>query len=271
MCVGGGGGTDNSALMYQQNQDRQARADEEARQQRIAVGRQQIDALFDRGQTLVPGTGTVTPAKTDVTPGFLTPLMLSVFGEPKTAPTTVAPQFETTQPAFDDAFYDKRRQAILANQTPQLQDQYQKAREGLTYALARAGITRSSAGADKSAQLKSQYDVESANVANKAEQDVSGLRGQVEDARTNLITQLQATADPAGSANQALARTQVLRQQPLSYDTIGDVFSGVAAGVGNFVQGVRQKQLFDTYNTAKANPATGGGGGRSHTPVIQDY
>jgi hypothetical protein len=264
MCFGGGGGTDNSALQYQQQQDAQARQDEIDRQARIAQGRSQIDALFDRGETLHPGSN-VTTVSVDNSPEaqqqawnfykatgrYTTPHVST------TTPTT----WDKTAPAFDDAFYNQRRQAYIDNYTPQLADQFSKARNDMSFALARAGLTRSSAAADEFARLNEANTVQSATIANQAEGQVSDLRSKVEDQRANLVGQLQASADPGGTANLALARTQSMAAEPLTYSPLGDVFSGVASGIGNFVQGARQASLFKSLGIGTPAAATGSGVG----------
>lgn len=259
MCFGGGGGTDNSALQYQQQQDAQARADEQARQDRISLGRKQIDALFDKGETLTQAGGTTYTANNDPnSPDYQNAVNVwkgsGKFIQPFTA-TTTQDVWDKTQPAFDDAFYNQRKQAYIDNYTPQLQDQFQKARDSLSYALARSGQTRSSVAADQYARLKEANDVQAATIANQAESDVTKFRTNVEDQRANLVTQLQSSADPGGTANIALARTQSMAGEPVTYSPLSDVFAGFASGIGHFIQGAQSQSLFGRLAGA-GNPAT---------------
>jgi len=265
-CFGGGGGTDNSALNYQKQQDAQARADETARQARIATGRDQIDALFDRGETLRPGSGVATPAHPDYSPEGVAKTkavyaQTGQFSIPTVAASTTPAAWDKTGPAFDDRFYNERRQAYIDNYTPQLTDQFAKARNDMSFALARAGITRSSAAADQVGRLNAADAVQSATVASQAEGQVSALRSKVADSRANLVSQLQASADPGGTANLALARTQSLAAEPVTYSPLGDVFAGLSSGVGNFVQGARQASILQHYGLPGIASATGAGTG----------
>ena len=270
-CFGGGGGTDNSALRYQQAQDAQARADEDARQARIASGRQQIDALFDRGETLRPGSGVAVAAHPDYSPEGVAKTknvyaQTGQFSIPTVPASTTPAVWDKTQPAFDDAFYNQRRQAYIDNYTPQLQDQFQKARDQMTFALARSGQTRSSVAADQVARLGEANAVQSATIANQAEGDVSKFRNSVEDQRANLVSQLQSSADPGGTANIALARTQSMAGEPVSYSPLGDVFSGLASGIGHFVQGAQSQYYMNKFGIpGAANPATSGSGQGART------
>jgi hypothetical protein len=175
-----------------------------------------------------------------------------------------------TGTAFNQDFYDKRKEAYLNNYLPQLGDQFKQARETMAYALARSGMTRSSVAADQYAQLDKKKQIEEGTLASQAEGDVNTLKGQVEDARTGLINDLNISADPGGAANLALARTQQIAGTPVSYSPLGDIFAGVASGIGNFVTGVRQAGITNIagLNARVPNPTprAGGSGGTSVVP-----
>src|SRR4029077_7592784 len=57
---------------------------------------------------------------------------------------------------FDDSFYNKYQQANLDYNLPQLTDQYDKAKMGMTYDLARAGTLRSTAAGYAQSLLEKQ-------------------------------------------------------------------------------------------------------------------
>jgi len=239
-------------------QDEQARADEEARQARIKQGRSQIDALFDRGETLkTPETKTqyTDPAK-DLE-AWRTYQATGYYQQPSETITTPA-TWEKTQPAFDKAYYDARKQAYIDNYTPQLADQFNKARADMTYALARAGLTRSSAATDQVARLNEANAVQTGTIGSQAEDFVSKQRSNVEDQRANLVSQLQSSADPGGTANLALARTQSIRAEPVTYSPLGDVFNGIVSGIGHFVQGAQTQAFMNNRYGLQAQPASGG-------------
>ena len=272
MCFGGGSSVDNSVLDYQKEQDAQARADEEAKQARIASGREQIDALFDRGETLNAGSGVKrsgwrlydaqgndlgydTNNADYMTAQLMKNLGVSTLFENE--PFTTTPNtYSKTQTAFDSDFYNNRRQSYIDNYTPQLDTQFADARAKLGYALAKAGLTRSSVAADQVARLNSDYAVQAGDIASKADADVASLRTQVEDRRADLVNQLNASADASGTANLALARTKAIASEPVTYSALGDVFSGVGSGVGSLVTGLRYNKISnlatDTANNVLA-------------------
>ena len=252
-------------------QDRKAREDEDARKARIALGRSQIDALFDRGETIVTPASSRTETLGPGTPEWDEAVQryrtTGVIQQPtKTIETPAV--FGKTQEPFDQKFYDQRKQAYIDNYTPQLAQQFSDARNQLSFALARAGLLRSSVASDKVARLNAENTVQTGTIANKAEDSVAQLRNTVEDERTNLINQLNVSADPAGTANLALARTQATASQPVSYSPLGDVFSGIASGIGNFVTGVRQRSILDSFNNAQKQTGSGTGSSGQGTSIV---
>lgn len=132
---------------------------------------------------------------------------------------------------FDNAFFDQRRQDAIDYATPQLQDQYTKAGRELTFSLARSGNLDSSTRGAKTADLQQLYDVNKQKVADDALASATQARNAVEDARSGLITTLNATGDATGAANSALARSSAL-SQPAAYSPLGQLFTDFTAGLG---------------------------------------
>jgi hypothetical protein len=291
MCnSGGGGGGGNAAVQQAQQQYDETRAAEEARQARIRQGREQIDRLFDRGERrVVNRTQAENPEWTawsqqPAEAGFVGNGTERFVGggdgdsgswvqdgawqpgrgaEPARYTNAETASWESGGQAFDDAFYNRRRQNVLDYYTPQLNEQFTNAREQMAYALARAGLTRSSVASDQQTKMQRDYNIAAGDIANRAERDVNTLRGDVEDNRTELINQLNASADPEGAANSALARAGTLSTRPVQYDALGDIFAGATQGIGSFVQGARQRQTLDlmsnTFGTAAGRkPAASG-------------
>ena len=193
------------------------------------------------------------------TPGYFSGAAATGPTTTTTYETVTTPEtWEKTQTAFDTNFYDQRRQAYIDNYAPQLADQFSKARSDMAFALARAGLGRSSVAADQNARLQAANAVQSATIASQAESDVSSLRNRVEDQRANLVTQLNASADPGGTANLALARTQSLAAEPVTYNALGDVFTGFAQGIGKYIQGQQSQQYLTALGLNKPTVAATG-------------
>lgn len=144
---------------------------------------------------------------------------------------------------FNDDYYDTRRQSYLDFYQPQLDDQFADAKEQLTYALARAGTLNSTMAADKTADLTKRYDTQRATLLSQADDDVASAKSRINSEKSALVSQLNATGDADRVSNEALARTQQIGSERPSYSPLGDIFSGFAAGIGN-------------YMDARANAAT---------------
>lgn len=152
---------------------------------------------------------------------------------------------------FNDAFYNRQRDAYVNYALPQLDDQHGKQRDQLTFALARAGTLNSSMANQKTADLQTEYDIGKAQILNEGQRQANALRGQVEDQRANLISLVNATGDAAGAANQALSRSQQLYQTQPAMSPLGQMFSNVASGVGQFIQGQQNQQLLNALKPAR--------------------
>lgn len=224
-----------------------ARADEQARQQRIREGTTRINSIFDGGtfgSGLLDTSATFDPTATyyNADGSVWAPAGQITSGR-RTTGKTAAQQFAdavkagqlfsgtSSTPGFNDQFFTDRRDAYLGYATPQLEDQYTKAQKELTYALDRAGLLDSSARAQKASELQKLYDLNSQQIADQAQSYSDQTRNSVEDARANLIATLNATGDATGVANQALTRASIL-SQPAAYSPLSQLFSSFTAGLG---------------------------------------
>lgn len=161
---------------------------------------------------------------------------------------------------FDEPFYESRRKSVMDYYQPDLTQQFDDARRNLEFALARAGITYSTEAGRQQGLLARQYENATADVGRRADQAVTDTRTQVENQRATLLNQLEATADPSAASNAALARSQTLRTAPVEYSPLGDVFAGVARGVGTAIQGYRNNQLYELAKGSFGNVASPGAG-----------
>lgn len=152
---------------------------------------------------------------------------------------------------FGDDFYNQQRQAQLDYVLPQVRDQYAEAQRQLTYTLARGKQLNSSVAAKRNAQLMKERDLSLARADSLADQTVKQARADVERERSDLIAQLQATADPESAANQARNRSDQLRiGQPLA--DVGILFQNATAGLA--------ASLAPRYDEYGQRVVRGGGG-----------
>lgn len=132
---------------------------------------------------------------------------------------------------FSDKFYGGRRKSYLDYATPQVEDQYGKAREELTFALARGGNLDSSVRAQKEGDLQKLYDQRKREISDQGVAYESDARNSVEDARADLIRTLSATGDADAAAKNAVNRSVALSKPP-AYSPLAGLFADFTATLG---------------------------------------
>lgn len=142
-------------------------------------------------------------------------------------------KIDTTFAGFTPEFYSSRAKAYGDFAMPQVEDQYKKAAENLTYALARQyGTTETSEAAKRQAELAKQYEMAKAGITDKSQDYATSTKGDVEKQRSALVSQLQATADPNATAQLASTQADLLRQQQ-SFEPLGDLFYNITEGLAS--------------------------------------
>ncbi len=136
---------------------------------------------------------------------------------------------------FGEDFFTGRREAYQNYATPQLQDQYDKAGKELTFSLARNGLLDSSARGQKEGELQKMFDTNRQAITDQAISQESQSRNAVEDARSGLVTMLNATGDAQGAANSALARSAAL-SQPQAFSPLTNLFADFTGALATQAQ-----------------------------------
>jgi len=159
---------------------------------------------------------------------------------------------------FDDGFFDGYRDQYLGFYQPDIDRQFGDAKDQLTYGLARAGTLNSSIAGDKQGKLLGEYDLQSASTLSKANDARANLQGNVNNEKSSLVSLLNATGDSEMAANGALARSaQLFKAQP-SYNPLGDIFGGIANGIGSYNAGRDERDTYDAYfNPGKSAARSG--------------
>jgi hypothetical protein len=151
---------------------------------------------------------------------------------------------------FGDQFYNKYNKAELDYTMPQLEDQYSKAKTGMTYDLARAGTLRSTAAGYAQSLLEKQNAVNEAGVNAKADVDTAALRQSIASQQQQAYNQLYATEDPTVAANTAATAVGNAQLSQPTLTPLTNAFQPVAIGLGS--------ALSTAYGNANANYLTGG-------------
>lgn len=152
---------------------------------------------------------------------------------------------------FDEPFYQKRAQEYTNFQLPELARQRTETGNSLAYSLARSGLTKSGTAAYKGAALDREYAQAARGLADEGQNNANQLRKDVEGNRSQLVAQLNASADPSFAAQQAV-RSAGAFSAPQSFAPIGDAFA-------SFTNHYVNNQIAKSYNdqTAPLFPAWG--------------
>jgi len=132
---------------------------------------------------------------------------------------------DNTFSSFDDNYFGGLSQSVLDYYLPQLQDQYGKAQEQLSFSLARKGNTKSSAAAQERADLTTLFDTQRSGITNRAADAANSAREGVSAAKSNLYNYAQTAADPAAVNTQLASENTRLRASTPELTPLGKVFS----------------------------------------------
>lgn len=137
---------------------------------------------------------------------------------------------QTFDSQFTPAYYDKIRGNFDEFYMPQMDRQYQDARQGLVYQLARSGLTDSSVRSDKFGELGEQMSLAKQNMQVKGEDYISQRKMDVQRSQANVLGQLQQSADAAGAARDA-ADSALTTSQAQGYEPLGQLFTDATWGL----------------------------------------
>lgn len=132
-------------------------------------------------------------------------------------------QYEGFQPSF----YDQRAKDYENFAMPQLAKQYQDAFRSVMYNLGNRGLTNSSAATRQKSDLNLTTGQARQQIADTGIAQAQQLRGNVENARQNALSQLMQTGDLSG-AMQGAVNTASSFQQPSTFAPIANMFSNLA-------------------------------------------
>lgn len=217
MCLGMGAKVDTSYQDFQRAEAARARAEEEARQSRIATGMEGIKAIFEGGQH-------------------------------------DSQTYEGMQP-----YLDQRETAMRDFYLPQLDQEVDRSTEDLTFALKRAGLLNSSMAGERQADLMQQHQLQRGSIMADIARDLSNTKGQINNNRSAIEASLRSSGDATAATNQAMQSAVTFRQDSPELNPIGNIFAGIATGLG------AAKQGYDTQvirNKATPKPLSSRGTGR---------
>lgn len=133
--------------------------------------------------------------------------------------------------AFNEDFFEGQKNRYIEYAMPQVEEQRGQADKELLFAMARGGQTQGSVRADLAGELQKKFELQSQKVRDDGLAYSTQARNNVESARTDLISMLNATGDAEGAASSALARSAAL-SQPAAYSPIGNLFADFTGALG---------------------------------------
>ena len=145
---------------------------------------------------------------------------------------------DSTFSQFNPAYYQGFEDTAYGSIAPDIDKQYKDAIRNTTYSLARGGNRRSSAGAGAYGDLKETYDKAKLEGRDRARMQAGERRRDVENTRGNLVSQLNATTDPAAAAQSAVSQAALLTTPP-AYSPIGQIFANITGQIADAQQARR--------------------------------
>ena len=148
---------------------------------------------------------------------------------------------------FGDEFFDKYNEASLDYALPQLEEQYDTAKYGMTGDLARAGLLRSSSAGYAQGMLEKQKSVNEGGLRAKADTDTAALRQSIASQQQQAYNQLYQTEDPTVAANTAANSAANAQLTQPNTGALGDMFKPIAIGLGSAIAPVYGAQQANNY------------------------
>ena len=140
--------------------------------------------------------------------------------------------------AFNNSYYKKFEDAGHANYTPLIQRQYDKSLQDLRFALARNGLSQSTAANMQEADLDVQRKQAEDQATNQIRSQMNTRKADVAGQETVAVNQLQSSADPASAARQAAGLIKSQTELP-GWSAMGQVFTDASAALANQAEAER--------------------------------
>lgn len=125
---------------------------------------------------------------------------------------------------FDSDFYNQRKQDYEDFAMPTVQDQYHTTSNNLAYSLARNGILNSSTAIQRGQSLNRELATQTRGVADAGQEQANELQTNVQNQKSNLVSQLIASGDPSTVSANIGSITAGL-QAPSAFTPIANVFN----------------------------------------------
>ena len=228
---GGGGGGDGGAG--------ERRRQEEERQLNVKNATGRIDSTFNKFKGSNWVDGKYAGSEGVWNPGTSEKRELIQRGRPggshdqwKITPATAGYFTPGATPEGGQNYFDMIRDQYAANYNPQLDDQFNKAKESLVHLFANRGTHGSSAANRKYGELNERMNKERINISDRAIGAGSTAKSDLERSRGRLISLAEGGAGVENVAAQAASEATSL-SAPRNYDTLANVFADFTGNAAN--------------------------------------
>jgi len=133
---------------------------------------------------------------------------------------------------YDDNFYNTKGTEYNNYFTPQVENQYSNAKDKLLYSQANTGNVGGSASNYANSQLAKEYSQYLQQVQSGSQDYINNAKSQVAGVRSNLVGQLQSSADPSSITPDAL--NQISIQNVSSMSPLTGLFNDLVSTYGNY-------------------------------------
>jgi len=160
---------------------------------------------------------------------------------------------------FGDEYFNDYQKTYTDNYVPELDRQYKDASGKTTASLADRGMLESSVGINKFTDLKRERDTAASGIASEGLDAANKLRGNVQNAKSNLYSLNEASANPQAVNAQAIGSATSLVAPP-AYSPLGQVFASTISSLGAYQQ-AKQNAASTPYKSPFVSSPTGYGSG----------
>lgn len=162
---------------------------------------------------------------------------------------------------YGPEYYDKYKTDYVAAQTPQVEDQYARAKDKAIAALAGRGILKSSIAGNTFADIEKTRADALGDVANQASDATNALRTSTEKAKTDLYSLNTSSTDPSAIAARAIGEASAFAAPPTT-SRMGELFGSVLAPLVSYARADAYSPYGGRIRSFFNSPTTGAGSGR---------
>jgi len=164
---------------------------------------------------------------------------------------------------FNPAYFKTFQDASVAANTPQVEDQYTRAKDKAAAILAGRGILKSNIAANALGDVEKTRATTLGQIANDAVTQANNLRAAVEKQKTDLYTLNTSAGDPTAMANRAIGEATALVAPPPT-SQLSNIFGATIGALGTGAKADAYSPYGGRINSWFTPPTSGSGSARTY-------